>query len=103
MKWYIGQRVVAIQSVSSNRGATGIVKGKCYVIQAISKRPCCGKGIIIDVGIDNGGRFTMCLKCGEMAQDGNVWWFCETAFAPLDELSDYTVETLLNEIEIVNV
>lgn len=98
MKWYIGQRVIAITTISGTHGSVGITKGTIYEIQSIRKSPCCGK-IEIDVGVSSLGKYTGCGSCSGGYKSNGTWYFLEHRFAPLDELSDYTSDELINEIE----
>lgn len=97
MRWYVGQRVVCIKTHPDKV----VTKGLYYIIKGI-KQSCCGGGLVLDVGIkdfDDSADFCRCADCGKLSRYDAVWWLCESRFAPIDELSDYTVETLLNEIE----
>lgn len=99
MKWYVGQRVVCVKDHSQ-----GVVrKGNEYIIHNVSISQCSCKYVLLDVGITSKNLFSSHTECGKRWLGDGTYWLNESLFAPLDDLSDYTIETLLNEIEIVNV
>lgn len=96
MKWYIGQRVVAI--ISHSRGE--FRKGDEFVINGIRTAPCKCNNLDIDIGKITNGVVSYCVVCNTTyGSNGNVYWFNECCFAPLAELSDYTSDELINELE----
>lgn len=100
MKWYVGMKIVAIRDHSDRY----FKKGDVFTINGLSQSFCGCKLILVDIGKKLCNYNSECNMCGKLTYiNSGIVWFGENNFAPLDDLSDYTIETLLNEIEIVNV
>lgn len=98
MNWYIGQRIVAVRSHSQGK----FKKGDEFTIKGLRSSFCKCKEVEIDIGINGGGNGMLCPMCGMDTEDGNVHWFSEIMFAPLQDhpdLSETTYEDIMQEIE----
>lgn len=78
MNWYIGQKIVAI--VTHSLG--DFKEGQVFEIKTL-RQGCCS--IWIDIGIPSKHGPTICY-CGKIHNKQSFAWYCETAFAPLDEM-----------------
>lgn len=97
MNWHIGQRIVAVKDHSQ-----GVFKkGDEFTIKGLKKSNCKCNAVFIDIGMRNPG-YINCNVCDTIGDYDIVRWFHEVIFQPLDELSDYTTESLIEEIEITN-
>ncbi len=95
MNWYIGQKIVAVKTHES-----GFFKlGQKFTIKQLRSGVCSCSHALIDIGIGNGEyKFTRCNKHNIWIPD-NIGWFGEFNFAPIEEIGDHTIESLLEEIE----
>lgn len=91
MKWYIGQRIVAI---SAHRH---FKKGDEFKINGL-KSPFCKCGYIqIDIGmVDHSYDGVQCGKCKVEAEFNGTLWFSEHCFAPLEPIEE-AISNLLEE------
>lgn len=99
MNWHIGQEIVCVKSHSQ-----GVVKkDRIYTIKGIMQS-CCH--ISLDVGMkqtDRTGSGLFQLQCNlcnksEPITTDNTWWFGESLFAPLMDISE--LESILNKEQI---
>lgn len=82
MKWYIGQRIVAIED--HEYGC--FTKGDEFIIQSLRTSFCKCNEIEIDIGIPAISRIDYCGTCNtNQLSISNQWWFSEKRFAPRDE------------------
>jgi hypothetical protein len=95
MNWYVGQEIVAIRDHSQGL----FKKGDEFTIKGIRDPYCPCKGLLIDVGLIRNG-VTVCGRCKIVDTIGGNW-FRETNFVPKEpEMSELTVEALLEELEL---
>ena len=78
--FYIGQHIVCIKTTKCGR----IKEGEVYTIKALRKVCCI---IEIHIGFTSSNNTVMCF-CGNVYDNNNIFWFGESLFKPLDELSD---------------
>ena len=93
MKWYIGQRIVAIKSHSPYYKI-----GDEFTIKGL-RSPFCKCGyIMVNVGIPNiiGHITTTCGACHKTEPTENILFFPETNFSPLDEM-EQAISELMEE------
>jgi len=87
--FYVGQRVVALRTIKSDKGRIGIVKGQEYVIKALVPTFCkCADVWAVDIGykLDNKLFELRCKMCGKTHVDKmKVWLFSSSNFAPLQQ------------------
>ena len=99
MKWYIGQRIVAVKDTLQFK------KGDEFVIKDITYGGVCKcDSIGFDIGLRNSAGDLYCCTCHTTVKNGYVLWKDHTFFAPLDEkpeLSEFTNETIIESIEPV--
>lgn len=87
--WTIGQDIVCIKTHSQG----GVKEGEVYSIKALRK-VCCT--VQIHVGKLSDKKNAVC-GCGKKELSNGLFWFCETLFKPLDELSD--ISEILEHLE----
>lgn len=98
-KFHIGQRVVAVRD--HHQGA--YKKGDTFKVKGANKCRC--GSCNIDIGIPSTKRYRKCVPCGhrEFVLDG-IWWFRETAFAPIEPRSVEIDEEIIEQAqELINV
>lgn len=97
MKWYIGQKVVAVKG-----HAQGFFKkGDEFEIKGL-KQGCCEMAKVwVDIGHLTNRGFIGCPRCNHTELSATRW-YSEKMFAPLEtksELSEHTDETIIKELE----
>jgi len=94
----VGKKVICIKS-----HPYGIVKrGQIFELFGIRDSLCKCGNIQLDVGIrEYEISIATCSNCGaDTVADSEIWWINNSRFAPFDnEMSDTTVEELIEEIE----
>lgn len=86
MKWYINQRIVALE----NHCQGAFKEGDEFIIRGLRDGICkCGK-ILIDIGKKSERTHFGCLPCHKLEESKGIWWFIETSFAPLEEGTETT-------------
>lgn len=93
MKWYIGQRIVAIKDHSEGR----FKKGDEFTIKGLRMAPCgCGH-VQIDIGLsDPSVTHNQCNRCGKEEKYKGVLFYSERCFAPLEPIEE-AIHNLLEE------
>lgn len=95
MNWHIGQRIVAVK----DHGGRDFREGDEFTVKGL-RSGCCG--IVIDIGIiQNEDTDTYCGICKrdlETISAGQSIYYSERSFAPIEELSDYTADELIEEL-----
>lgn len=98
MNWHIGQRIVAVR----NHSGGAFNKGDEFFIKGLTDGYC-DHGLLIDIGkvtLPHVNWCPICKKEGSISH--GVRYFHEVCFAPLDDLSDHTIESLIEYIDITN-
>lgn len=93
MKWYIGQRIVAIKDHSQ----VYFKRGDEFQINGLRMAPCgCGK-VEIDIGLsDDRVDGVICVKCGKGSIYTGALFYHECCFAPLEHIEE-AIHNLLEE------
>lgn len=97
MKWYIGQRIVAIQDHSKGK----FKKGSEFVVHGIRDSFCKCDMYELNIGFSSDSPLINCRICNLTTQGDGIHWFSEMLFAPLEEkpeMSAYTAEELIEEL-----
>lgn len=94
----VGQRVVCVNAGVIDAHIPGndppLMVGRVYIVGGMLT---CGCGAsMVDVGLSSPYP-TMCA-CGRITSDG--WWVYASRFAPIEEISDTTVEDILEAITV---
>ena len=97
MNWYIGQEIVAIRNHSQGL----FKKGDEFIIKGIKYGTCSCKVVFLDIGIVGLNNSTLCVICGRDTVAGKEQGFHDFCFAPKEQAGDYSIEELLEEIEVV--
>ena len=86
MKWYIGQRIVAIRTHSQK----AYKYGEEYIIRGLSQPSCGCDHILIDIGKNTNSTHCIC-RCGYPERSNGTWLLHDGGFAPLDvDISELT-------------
>lgn len=97
-KWYVGQRIVAV--LNEHNGY--FKKGDEFVIKAIDRNICKCPSFDFDIGFT--APYDLRVRCGNckhmnIEKEGTPMWYDEAHFAPLQERSDETDESILETID----
>lgn len=95
MNWYIGQKVVALESTP----ITGLVKDAVYTVLDMNTCSCGHVRLFVGKYIKHDG--VECSKCGKVLLTDRMY-HQEKIFAPIEEhpeMSEYTADELLEELE----
>lgn len=105
-RFYIGQKVVALDSGNAFFMSEPVVEGKVYTVEEVQP-PCkCSEPCVvihITVVKRSSVHVIHCPGCGMLIEPGTKVPFEEEGFAPLEEIkqAEYMVEELLVETEIL--
>lgn len=98
MNWYIGQRIVAIRDHSQ-----GVFKrGDEFVVRGLKQSLCKCGFIAIDIGLHPFDNEMLCVDCNTILFVGDVWWFHEEMFSPLDEI-EVAISELMEQTQVQRV
>lgn len=100
--FYIGQEVVAIKDHSQGL----FKKGDEFIIKDLQKADCKCSHYIVDIGMTTYAEYGHCGQCNtSISIKNNTAWFNDICFAPKIDLSEFTSESLIEELEqeLVNV
>ena len=97
MNWYIGQEIVAIRNHSQGL----FKKGDEFTIKGIKSGTCSCRVVFLDIGLMARTEYTTCVICWNTSVKGKEWWFHDFCFAPKEQVGDYSIEELLEEIEVI--
>lgn len=92
MNWYIGQEIICIESNPEG----DIRVGKTYYIKDIKLSACNCKKTMIDVGIKV--QFGLVCNICCFLFKGNIHWFWDHRFVPLDSLMSKEIKELLTDL-----
>lgn len=93
MNWHIGQRIVAVRDTPLFK------KGDEFTIRSVIYAACRCKDVWLDVGIINDTGCTECNRCG-IAVMTDYSLLISTLFAPLEELSNHTADSLMEKMDL---
>ena len=101
MEFYIGQRVVCVESHPLGE----FKEGQEFIVKSIKRNTCCGI-LLLNIGVVTDYEFSRCTTCGRI--DLNEDYYNSKRFRPLQELSNTTYNEVMewlkkgNPIEQLN-
>lgn len=95
---HVGQEVVCIDDSGQGNPiqAPPLIRGRHYTILGLSICAC--GAVAVDVGIESPLRCVIHCECGHIEPANGVWPCRASRFAPIEFISETTIESILEEM-----